>query len=85
MQTEEMIHNANQIALFFASYPHDEAVASVQDHLQKFWEKRMRRQIIQYVAESGAGLHPLALEAVKRLKPVAPDKLPAGKTPASMH
>lgn len=82
MQIEEMIHKANQIALFFASYPHDEAVAGVQDHLQKFWERRMRRQIIQYVAESGAGLHPLALEAVKRLKAVPPDSVPAEKTTA---
>jgi formate dehydrogenase subunit delta len=82
MQTEDMIHMANQIAAFFASYPHDEAVAGVQDHLQKFWEKRMRRQIIQYVAEGGAGLHPLVLDAVKRLKPVPPDNIPAEKTTA---
>jgi len=65
-----MIHTANQIALFFASYPHDEALAGVTDHFQKFWEPRMRRQIIEYVARGGAGLHELAIEAVKRLAPV---------------
>lgn len=63
-----MVHMANQIALFFASYPHDEAVAGVTDHFQKFWEPRMRKQIIGYVAEGGHGLHELALEAVKRLQ-----------------
>ena len=63
-----MVHNANQIALFFASYPHDEAVAGIADHLQKFWEPRMRKQIVEYVAGGGGGLHPLALEAVPRLK-----------------
>ena len=63
-----MVHMANQIALFFASYPHDEAVAGVTDHLQKFWEPRMRKQIIQYVAHGGGGLHELALEAVKHLQ-----------------
>jgi formate dehydrogenase subunit delta len=63
-----MIHRANQIALFFASYPHDQAVDGVTDHLQKFWERRMRDQIIDYVSHGGQGLHELALEAVKRLQ-----------------
>ena len=68
MTSEHMVHNANQIALFFASYPHEEAVAGVTDHLQKFWERRMLVQIKQYVAQGGGGLHELAQEAVKRLK-----------------
>ena len=36
--------------------------------LKKFWERRMREQIIAYVAHDGKGLHELALEAVKRLQ-----------------
>ena len=63
-----MIHMANQIALFFATYPHEEAVAGVADHLAKFWERRMKDQIIAYVADGGEGLHALVPEAVKRLK-----------------
>jgi formate dehydrogenase subunit delta len=63
-----MIHRANQIALFFAGYPHDEAVAGVTDHFEKFWERRMRDQIMDYVAHGGPGLHELALEAVKQLQ-----------------
>lgn len=62
-----MVHMANQIALFFASYPREDAIGGVADHLRKFWEPRMRKQIIAYVAQGGAGLHELALEAVKRL------------------
>lgn len=62
-----MVHMANQIALFFASYPREDAIAGVADHLRKFWEPRMRKQIIEYVAQGGAGLHEVALEAVKRL------------------
>jgi formate dehydrogenase subunit delta len=67
MESEQMVHMANQIALFFLPYPKDEAVSSVAEHLRKFWEPRMRKQIIAYVAAGGAGLHELALEAVKRL------------------
>ena len=71
MEQDYMIHTANQIALFFAPYPHDEAVAGVTDHFKSFWEPRMRKQIQEYVAQTGgAGLHQLAVEAVKRLAPV---------------
>ncbi len=63
-----MVHMANQIALFFASYPKEEAVAGVTDHFQKYWEPRMRKQIVEYVAGGGGGLHELALEAVKHLQ-----------------
>jgi formate dehydrogenase subunit delta len=68
MEAENMVHMANQIAIFFASYPKNEAVAGVTDHLQKFWEPRMRRQIVEYVAQGGHGLHELAIEAVKHLQ-----------------
>lgn len=71
METENMVHMANQIALFFAAYPHDEAVNDVTTHFRQFWEPRMRRQIIAYVAEGGHGLHELVIEAVKRLAPVS--------------
>jgi formate dehydrogenase subunit delta len=68
MEVDNMVHMANQIARFFAAYPNDEAVAGVTDHLQKFWEPRMRKQIIDYVAHGGSGLHELALQAVKHLQ-----------------
>jgi formate dehydrogenase subunit delta len=68
MEPELMIHNANQIALYFASFPREEAIAGVTDHIQKFWERRMRQQIRDYTAGGGAGLHELVLEAVKRLQ-----------------
>ena len=67
MEDAHMVHMANQIALFFASYPHDDALAGVTDHFHKFWEPRMRKQIVEYVARGGGGLHELALEAVKKL------------------
>jgi formate dehydrogenase subunit delta len=67
MTVENMVHMANQIALFFQSYPHDEAVAGVTDHIKKFWERRMREQIKQYAAQGGAGLHQLVLESIQRL------------------
>ncbi len=57
---------ANQIAQFFAAYPHEEAVAGVADHLKKFWEPRMLRQLHEHIAQGGAGLHALVLEAARK-------------------
>ncbi|MEO7651005.1 MAG: formate dehydrogenase subunit delta [Bryobacteraceae bacterium] len=66
--TARMVHDANQIALFFSSYPKQEAVAGIADHFTKFWERRMRNQILDHVAAGGHGLDALVIEAVKSLK-----------------
>jgi len=68
VKPEHMVHMANQIALFFQSSPHDEAVAGVASHLKQFWEARMLRQLRAHIAEGGAGLHALVLDAAKALQ-----------------
>jgi len=70
MQPEKLVMMANQIAKFFAAQGHDRAVPQITDHLEKFWDPRMRRQIVEHVANGGAGLESLALEAIKAMKPV---------------
>ena len=71
---ERMIHDTNQIALFFASYPHDKAVAGVAEHIAKFWERRMKDQLFAYADQGGAGLHALVAEAISRLRQPQPAK-----------
>jgi formate dehydrogenase subunit delta len=65
---EHMVHMVNQIALFFQSSPHDEAVAGIAEHLKLFWEPRMLRQLRAHIAEGGEGLHVLVLDAAKTLQ-----------------
>lgn len=67
MTPDKLAHMANQIAQFFAAYPHDEAVAGVADHIRKFWERRMRQQLAAHIAAGGAGLRPLVVEAAALL------------------
>jgi formate dehydrogenase subunit delta len=57
-----------QIGKFFASQGPDHAVAGTLDHLQKFWDPRMRDGIVAYVDGGGEGLEPNVREAVLRLK-----------------
>lgn len=69
MDTEHLVTMANEIATFFESDGGPEAaVANIQNHLQLFWEPRMRTAIIRYLAAGGEGLCPLARAAVARLK-----------------
>jgi formate dehydrogenase subunit delta len=71
MKVSTMVHNANQIALFFMNYPREEAVAGVADHIRKYWERRTRDQMDQYLASGGDGVHELVLAALDRLKVAA--------------
>ena len=68
MKPEHMVHMANQIAGFFASYPRDQAVDSIADHLRKFWEPRMRAALIAYAKGGGAGLQELVAAAIPKIE-----------------
>jgi formate dehydrogenase subunit delta len=62
-----MIHSANEIALHFQSFPREEAIEGIRDHIEKLWEPRLRAQLIDYVARGGEDLQELVVEAVKRM------------------
>ncbi|MGH8159592.1 MAG: formate dehydrogenase subunit delta [Rhodanobacter sp.] len=68
MNIERLVTMANDIATYFTSEPdHAAAVEGVRDHLTRFWDPVMRRQIKAHAAVGGNGLLPLAREAVDRL------------------
>jgi formate dehydrogenase subunit delta len=64
---ERLVYMANQIARFFAAQSHGEAVQGVSEHIAKFWDPRMRQRIRDHLAAGGAGLTPLAREAIAAL------------------
>jgi len=74
MNVERLIEMANDIANFFAADPdRDAGIAGVANHLRKFWEPRMRRQLIEHVRAHGAeGLSDVARAGVARLSETAP-------------
>jgi formate dehydrogenase subunit delta len=67
MDEPKMVHLVNQIALFFQSYPDEEAIAGVADHVKRFWPVRMRQQLFDYAEHDGAGLHRLVPPALQTL------------------
>ena len=67
MQIEKLVYMANQIGAFFAAQGEDEAAEGVADHLKKFWDPRMRAEIIAYLKAGGEGLAPAARAGVAKL------------------
>ncbi|MCW8808333.1 MAG: formate dehydrogenase subunit delta [Rhodanobacter sp.] len=68
MNIERLVTMANDIAAYFAVEPdHATAVEGVRDHLTRFWDPVMRRQLKAHLTGDGEGLNPLAREAVAGL------------------
>ena len=59
----KIVRMANQIGTFFESKPHAEGVHGVAEHINKFWEPRMRRHFFEVVDSGGEGLKPIVIEA----------------------
>lgn len=67
MDTEKLVKMANQIAQFFEGEPEHAAVLEgITSHLKRFWEPRMRRELLAWIDNHGGeGLRPSVIEAVQ--------------------
>ena len=64
----KLVYMANQIGKFFVSQGEEQAVPGIADHLKKFWDPRMRAQILKHLDAGGAGLDPPVRRAVEQLR-----------------
>jgi formate dehydrogenase subunit delta len=62
---EKLVYMANQIGDFFKSYPQDQAVKGIKEHIEKFWDPRMRQLIY---GDDHSALSQTAREAIQHLK-----------------
>jgi formate dehydrogenase subunit delta len=67
MSPERLVYMANQIGTFFASQGKDQAVAGTRDHIEKFWDPRMRAEIVRHLRVGGEGLTPMVRQAIEQL------------------
>lgn len=67
MNTEQLVQMANRIGHFFDAMPdRAEALEGIAQHIRRYWEPRMRRQLLDGLDAPEAGaLHPLVAEAVR--------------------
>jgi formate dehydrogenase subunit delta len=70
MDIDNLIRMANQIGAFYEAYPDPDAASrEIASHLKRFWEPRMRNDLLEHVRAHGpAGLAPLVASAVAQLQ-----------------
>jgi formate dehydrogenase subunit delta len=66
MSHDRLAYMANQIGRFFAHQKEEQAIASINEHIRKFWDPRMRKQILAEL--DTAQLDPRVKRAVEQLK-----------------
>jgi len=71
MSSDRLVMMANQIG---TPQREGDAVAAIADHLQKFWDPRMRAAIVAHLERGGEGLEGPVRQAVGRLKEAAPQR-----------
>jgi formate dehydrogenase subunit delta len=83
MNTDLLVKMVNEISAFFAgeSAP-EQAPRDIATHLKRFWDPRMRREILAHLAKGGAGLSDLGLRAVSVL---AAESAAAAKGRSASH
>ncbi|HEY3730000.1 MAG TPA: formate dehydrogenase subunit delta [Steroidobacteraceae bacterium] len=69
MSIEHLVDMANDIGHFFASESkRADAVAGIANHIQRFWDPRMLRNIMIHLKNGGEGLEELPREALASLR-----------------
>ena len=69
---EKLAYMANQVSDFFRAQGEAKAVPAIADHLNKFWDPKMREDFLRFATRPEANLHDLVRKA-----------LPLVRTPAS--
>lgn len=64
MSPDKLQYQANQIATFFASQPEAEQIEGVADHINKFWDPRMRTLLFEISDQSTDGFKPMVVAAL---------------------
>ena len=63
-----IVRMANQIGTFFLTKPHDMGVAGVAEHINKFWEPRMRGHFFEVFDAGGHDMLPIVKEAAVTIR-----------------
>ncbi|MGE0415227.1 MAG: formate dehydrogenase subunit delta [Acetobacteraceae bacterium] len=66
MSPEKLAYMANQIGRFFASQKPETMVDGIEDHIRKFWDPRMRADLLAHL--DAVALDPPVRQAFDRLR-----------------
>jgi formate dehydrogenase subunit delta len=65
MDPQYLVDMVNEIGAFFVGEDPAKAAQNVANHLRRYWDPRMRRQIIQHAGTGGEGLSEVARAGVE--------------------
>lgn len=70
MNDKKLVRMANRIGQFFEAMPdRAQALEDIALHVRKFWEPRMRRQILEHIDQRGGdGLSEIVMLALSRYR-----------------
>ena len=72
MNVEQLTKMVNDISAFFeAESGREKAIDDVATHMRRFWDPRMRREIVAHFAKGGDGLSDVSRAAVAKLAAAA--------------
>ncbi|UWN49858.1 hypothetical protein ASALC70_02075 [Alcanivorax sp. ALC70] len=66
----QLVKMVNQISANMHGATDEQAADKVAAHLQKFWARPMKEQILAYADDGGEDLTPISRQAVERLREV---------------
>ena len=69
MDAHHLVTMVNEIAAFFAGEDPGKAAENVANHLRRYWDPRMRRQILEHRSHGGEGLSQVARAGVDLISP----------------
>jgi formate dehydrogenase subunit delta len=65
---DKLVYMVNQIGKFFAHKNDEDAIAAIAEHIESFWEKRMKAAIFKHLDAGAVGLEARAKQALLRLQ-----------------
>jgi len=69
MNMDHLVKMANEIGSFFVTANDEDTAAQlIADHLKRFWDPRMRKQVVAHLAQGGEGFTPAVAKAVAQLR-----------------
>lgn len=71
---DKIVRMANQIATFFKSKPRAEGIEGIAEHINKFWDPRMRTQLFELLDKGDSRLDEMVVVASEKIRrPVKTD------------
>jgi len=69
MNMDHLVNMANEIGSFFVTANDEDTAAQlIADHLKRFWDPRMRKQVVAHLTQGGEGFTPAVAKAVAQLR-----------------